>query len=705
MRPVILLIGVFLPTVRLATMFTIAEPLRVTTWSENRSLGSQIETIAPDGPGTTENILAIERIPSMDVQSRLGRIRSRGRRRLLTERILQEDPAAFEKVAVRLYYRDTNGSIKIKFADILRSKLVESTTFLSAQDIQRKTNESLSPPFPSSCGDEYNSVSLVLATPKILKELAQNISRGNGERVREILTTYNIDINTKLTDKEETPLSIAVSKNESEMVAMLLRFGADADIRNKKGEALLMEAVRRNRIAVARVLISYTNIKNSGRQSDGWSVLHEAAKKELTGIIPELLQHGADLNALQKHRDQTPLHVGVKSGNVNVARALLSRGGAKMDIRMGFKRRTALFFAAERGDKNMVRLLLRHKADHELPNWRGHTPLQTARNNGHDDVVEEIESFLLESTTFLSAQDIQRKTNESLSPPFPSSCGDEYNSVSLVLATPKILKELAQNISRGNGERVREILTTYNIDINTKLTDKEETPLSIAVSKNESEMVAMLLRCGADADIRNKKEETPLSIAVSKNESEMVAMLLRFGADADIRNKKGEALLMEAVRRNRIAVARVLISYTNIKNSGRQSDGWSVLHEAAKKELTGIIPELLQHGADLNALQKYRNQTPLHVGVESGNVNVARALLSRGGAKMDIRIGFKRKTALFFAAERGDKNMVRLLLRHKADHKVPNWRGRTPLQTARNNGHDDVVEEIESFLQNNRNAD
>ncbi|KAH0606021.1 uncharacterized protein H6S33_004478 [Morchella sextelata] len=101
-----------------------------------------------------------------------------------------------------------------------------------------------------------------------------------------------------------------------------------------------------------------------------------------TCIVRLLLQpqYGADHDALNA-AGYTPLHVAVKRGNEDVARALLV-GGAGVDVRCGCGGGTALHIAARRGWESGVALLLAAGASVGVQDRMGATPLHVAGRMG-----------------------------------------------------------------------------------------------------------------------------------------------------------------------------------------------------------------------------------------------------------------------------------------------------------------------------------
>jgi uncharacterized protein len=73
------------------------------------------------------------------------------------------------------------------------------------------------------------------------------------------------------------------------------------------------------------------------------------------------------------------------------------------------------------------------------------------------------------------------------------------------------------------------------------------TPLYIAVHFNRPQMIKPLLEYGADINaLAGSKKRTALHKAVSKNNEEIVRILVDNGADRSIVNKKGKTSLQEA---------------------------------------------------------------------------------------------------------------------------------------------------------------
>ena len=71
-------------------------------------------------------------------------------------------------------------------------------------------------------------------------------------------------------------------------------------------------------------------------------------------------------------------------------------------------------------------------------------------------------------------------------------------------------------------------------------------------------------------------------------------------------------------------------------------------------------------------------------------------LLIDRGADVNQRGGLHSETPLHFAAQYGNVELVKLLLEAKADPTAKEFRGKTPLDVAKERKHPDIVKLLES---------
>ena len=116
-------------------------------------------------------------------------------------------------------------------------------------------------------------------------------------------------------------------------------------------------------------------------------------------------------------------------------------------------------------------------------------------------------------------------------------------------------------------------------DVNQRTADGTSA-LHWAVYHGDADLVRQLLAAGADANARNDYGSTPMSEAAIRGDLKILGALLAAHADVDSANADGQTALMILSRTSNVAAAELLIA----------------------------------HGAQVNAREKWRDQTRAHVG-------------------------------------------------------------------------------------------
>lgn len=216
-----------------------------------------------------------------------------------------------------------------------------------------------------------------------------------------------------------------------------------------------------------------------------------------------------------------------------------------------------------------------------------------------------------------------------------------------------------------------------------------------AVHNDDAELVAALLKRGADVRRANDYGVTPLSeAAILANES-VVRSLLAAGADVESPNAEGQTALMVVARTDRVAVAKLLLRKGANVNARERWRGQTALMWAAEQGQPEMVRLLLAHGADPNArsvVNDWQRQvtverrgqwrpigglTPLLFAAREGCLACVEALVE-GGADPDLPDP-ENVTPLLMAATNYNFDIVGYLLDRGAHPNKWDWRGRTPL--------------------------
>jgi uncharacterized protein len=120
------------------------------------------------------------------------------------------------------------------------------------------------------------------------------------------------------------------------------------------------------------------------------------------------------------------------------------------------------------------------------------------------------------------------------------------------------------------------------------------TALYTAVVQGETRVVTLLLRAGADPNLRSgdEAEGTPLCAAACHGHEEIARTLLAYGAHPNLREAEWWTPLRWAAAHGHAGVARTLLG------AEADPDLCSPLPEAARRGSLATVRVLLEHGAD-----------------------------------------------------------------------------------------------------------
>lgn len=289
----------------------------------------------------------------------------------------------------------------------------------------------------------------------------------------------------------------------------------------------------------------------------------------------------------------------------------------------------ALTTAASNGDVARVESLLGHGVKIDTPDYLGWTALYRAVLNGNTSMVKK----LLDSGANVNARNQDGKTPLFVIPDGRIDLaetllakGANINATSLRGLTP-----LMWIIQSNRTEGAALWLLSKGANVNAK-TSEGETALHVASEVESKMVVKALLERKADVNARRvnivHNQETPLLVAVNKNNMDIALMLLAAGADINAADSRGLTPLIQAIYERHLPLAEMLIKKGADVNR-RTKKGEAALHPAAYLGNLAIVRQLLAKGADVNAETDFGN-SPLDGAIQYSKTDIAALLRSKG---------------------------------------------------------------------------
>ncbi|KAI1098382.1 ankyrin repeat-containing domain protein [Jackrogersella minutella] len=186
-------------------------------------------------------------------------------------------------------------------------------------------------------------------------------------------------------------------------IKVLLAYGANQSLKNKRGRMPLHEAVSLMCIGRSRELLDYGADLDMA-DNNGWTPVFGAVTQGNAALTKLLCDRGAIVDKKDKS-GQTVLHYAISQGCKETAEILLNAGA---DANLITKGETPLCRAASKSNLTLVKLLLAHGANVALPSpgYYGALPIHIAAMGNELAVLHT----LLESGSPINAEDDERRT-------------------------------------------------------------------------------------------------------------------------------------------------------------------------------------------------------------------------------------------------------------------------------------------------------
>ena len=415
-----------------------------------------------------------------------------------------------------------------------------------------------------------------------------------------------VDLLLKSGARPDSALHVAVGLGDIDMVRLLLERGADVNFSIEGGVTALHGAVSGGQRELAEFLVE--NGADVNRVADDGGVpLQMAFDNGYRELFVYLLQKGADINV--PGRDgRRPLHKAAEKGDVDSIIFFVGQGAdvnlpakdGKMTLDFAIENQAdhesigfilervldldhaandgmrAMDRAIERGEPELVRMLIAAGADPHIVNGKGRNAFQHALDVQNWDVVR----LFLES-----------------------GFDPDKNTTGLTM--------LQETVAKGSHKGVEALLSG---GADPDVVRNGLSALHLAIKNGHVDMVRSLVAGGANLGLETAEGLTPLWLGVRSGNNSVVKTLLKKGVDGAVRRPDGSSVLHQAVDDQNDGMLGILLR-AGIDPDMADEDGMTALHKAVESGRTRAIRLLLEYGADHLASNKV-GLTPLDLAAE-----------------------------------------------------------------------------------------
>jgi ankyrin repeat protein len=196
------------------------------------------------------------------------------------------------------------------------------------------------------------------------------------------------------------------------------------------------------------------------------------------------------------------------------------------------------------------------------------------------------------------------------------------------------------------------------------------TRLHVAAEDGEPQRIKTLIRQEENVNARATNGQTPLHVAAKNGHIAAIRELLDAKADPNIKDKNGRSAIELALDCDPAVDA--------LLGGGAQPTDILTAAFAGRADL---VEGFLAKDKTLVGAQTLGGATPLHLAARRGNLKVAEVLLDHG-AEVDALEGKNLFTPLHVAAMHGQTKLAALLLARGANPRAKSWDGKIPITYA-----------------------
>ncbi|XP_077868333.1 ankyrin repeat domain-containing protein 16-like [Saccoglossus kowalevskii] len=237
-------------------------------------------------------------------------------------------------------------------------------------------------------------------------------------------------------------------------------------------------------------------------------------------------------------------------------------------------------------------------------------------------------------------------------------------------------------------------LLSQNVTVDS-LKRADWTPLMLACTKANLEVVQELIQNGANQKLRNKDGWNCFHIAAREGHVDILNYLLNCDENTwNTISKNGRTPLHTAALHGNTEAAKIMIHRCHYQVDMVDSCGSTPLMDSLRVGYVDIADLLIMlHKADVHKGDILGRQA-IHLASQSGCVTSLNFLINNCNVSVNIQTIIGCLSPLHLAAKEGHVGAIDCLICHNADVNITDSKGRTALHMAVGGQHFDCVEEL-----------
>ncbi|XP_056020573.1 E3 ubiquitin-protein ligase MIB2-like [Ostrea edulis] len=227
---------------------------------------------------------------------------------------------------------------------------------------------------------------------------------------------------------------------------------------------------------------------------------------------------------------------------------------------------------------------------------------------------------------------------------------------------------------------VVEFLLKSKANPNVKDSDGD-CPLHYSAHGNEPKAMETLLKNGAVVNLENKKRQTPLHISVGKSSHECVKVLLEHKANPSLKDDNDDTAMHDAISQNQPNIVKDVLGSPLANYKEINTNSFNVLQWATMKNSKVAVDTILKKNTKIVDDKTTDDFTALHLAAVNDYVEIASALITRGGCDKNARDKSNRTPLIICVAQRHERTME-VLIAAGCDVNAEDSNGNTALHVA-----------------------